>query len=357
MESIAVIGAGSGGQLTAGHLASKGYRVNLYDINEDIIDGINKKNCVVTFEGALTGKGKLACASNDLQAVMADSKIVIVVTLTSSHADVAKALAGYLTKNHLVVLHPGGTFGALAFMAALKEEGAAELPVIAELQDLVYTCRSIEPGLSRVMGVKKDIAVGTIPAPEAERVAQRLCTIFPQLKPVPNTIYTSLGNLAPVTHPGPIVLNAAKIETQEKPFPYLDTITPSVALLMEKVDEERRSIAKVLGIDLISLKEWLQNSYGIAGDDIFECYKNADVYSELTAQSAVKTRYITEDVPCGLIPMIAIAAILGVKVPAMEALVTMCGVITNEQYEQNGRNMDRLGIRNINKEGLLSLLS
>ena len=55
--------------------------------------------------------------------------------------------------------------------------------------------------------------------------------------------------------------------------------------------------------------------------------------------------------------MMAIATVLGVKVPAMEALVTMCGIITNEQYEQSGRNMDRLGIRDINKEGLLSLLS
>ncbi len=354
MDNIAVVGAGNGGQLLAGHLASKGHRINLFDIKKEIIDEINQRGGIISFDGVIAGEGKVSCATTDLHSAMEGTEIIMIATLTKDHIDVAKSLAPYLTEKHLVVLIPGGTFGALTFKAVLRKNGFQRLPVIAECQDLIYTCRSISPGISRAMGIKKDIPVAAIPASAGKQVAERLNGMLPYFKPMPNIIYTSLGNLAPVAHPGPSVLNAARIEAQKEPIPYLETITPSVARLMEKIDEERRSIAAALGTELISQKQWMQDCYGIEGKDIYECYRNAVVYSELKAQTSLKARYITEDIPCGLVPMIAVAKIAGVNVPAMEALVTLCGIITEEDYEQTGRNIDRLGLRNMNMEEFLS---
>lgn len=356
MSRIAVIGAGSVGQMMAGHLAQKGFCVSLFDIDREIVEGIRKRENTVTYEGVVSGQGKIECVSDDLEKVMEGAGWVMVATLTANHSDVAGMLAPYLTARHLVVLHPGGTFGALAFRAALSECGFCGFPVIAECQDAIYTCRSISPGVSRVLGIKKNIALSTIPANEANRVAEELNAMLPHYRAVPNTIYTSLGNLAPVTHPGPAILNAAKIETQKNPFPYLETITPSVARLVEKVDDERRMIAAALGVELISHRQWMFESYGIVGADTYECYRNARVYSELKAQTDVKTRYITEDVPCGLVPMAAVARAVGVSVPAIDALVTLCGIITCEDYEKTGRNLQSLGLSGGGAKELLSII-
>jgi opine dehydrogenase len=52
----------------------------------------------------------------------------------------------YLGDGQIVVLHPGGTFGALEARTVFANTGVRADTVLAETETLVYACRASAPG-------------------------------------------------------------------------------------------------------------------------------------------------------------------------------------------------------------------
>ena len=81
-----------------------------------------------------------------------------------------------------------------------------------------------------------------------------------------NVLATSLENIGAVFHPALTILNAGWIEATHGDFEYyLQGITPSVAKVLERVDEERLAVARGLGVRSMSKREWLYLSYRFDG--------------------------------------------------------------------------------------------
>jgi len=63
---------------------------------------------------------------------------------------------------------------------------------------------------------------------------------MPEFDVVKNILYTSFNNIGVVLHPATLILNAARVETTAGKFEfYFEGISPSVAKVLEKIDEER----------------------------------------------------------------------------------------------------------------------
>jgi len=78
-------------------------------------------------------------------------------------------------------------------------------------------------------------------------------------------------------------------------------MTPSVCKISEIADEERISIGRALGLNLQPQTQWLKETYGLEGGNLFEVLQGSDVYGGhgVNAPKTMTHRYLTEDVTYG----------------------------------------------------------
>src|SRR3990172_6739839 len=259
---FAVLGAGHGGLAMAGHLALMGFRVNLWNRTAERIEHIQFRGGI-GLEGAVEGEGRLELATSDLKEAVADATVIMVAVPANAHRDIAAALAEVVHAGQIIILNPGRTGGAIEARNILSKKGVGPEVTIAEAQTFLYTARRIEPSSVQIFDIKNEVAVAALPSYKTPEVLKVLRVAFPQFIPGDNVLRTGLENVGAIFHPGVMILNAARIESTHGDFQYyLDGITPSVAAVLEVMDQERRQVADALGIRTHTVREWLYLTYG-----------------------------------------------------------------------------------------------
>ncbi|MFE8696416.1 NAD/NADP octopine/nopaline dehydrogenase family protein [Cytobacillus sp. FJAT-53684] len=353
--NFAVIGAGNGGQCIAGYLSMLGYSVKQQDKNGELIKSLQEKGRI-KLKGKVVGEASLDLVTTDVHQVIEDTDIIMVVTTADAHMEVAQEIAPFLQKNQIVILNPGHTGGALEFLHTIIQHGCLNIPVIAETQDLLFSCRAVSVGEVNVSGIKRVMDIASIPSEKASEVVDLFKDIFPQFRARPNVLYTSLNNLGAMVHPVPTLLNAGRIESQQSFDYYSEGITKGIANVMEQMDEERLSIGKALGVDLTSILQWQYEAYGIEADSIYEALTCNESYIGIKAPKTLDSRFLTEDVPCGLVPLVNIGRLLGIEMPVTQSFIETANSLLRKDYRKEGRNLEKLGIKN-HLEELMHVIS
>ncbi|MGI6666034.1 MAG: NAD/NADP octopine/nopaline dehydrogenase family protein [Bacillota bacterium] len=338
-----IIGAGNGGTAMAGYLAMRGYVVNLWNRSAKPIHDI--ETCGGIFlEGEIRGAAIPNKVTTDIGDAVAGASVIMVTVPAFGHETVARLMAPHLSDGQIVVLNPGRTGGALAFRATLWREGCTSSVTVAEANTFVYASRTVGAARSHVFGIKKTVSVAALPATRTIDVVRALRPAFPQFVPVENVMVTSLDNMGAVFHPVPALLNAARIDASVPFEHYTDGITPRVASVLEALDAERVSIAGALDVPVRSALDWLRETYGIRADNLYDAIQANKAYHGISAPTSLNCRYITEDVPYSLVPMLSLAQVAGVKTPAIRAAVNLASALTGEDYIAEGRNAASMGI-------------
>ncbi len=335
-QTVFVCGAGHQGFSMAAHLSLNGVPVNLWNRTQKNIQEILDTN-TIHCSGIVNGDAKIKKASTSVADVFTD--FVMVTTPSSAHKDVAKQLAPFVSPDTVVILNPGRTFGAIEFAEELKKQGVARLPHIAETQTIVYTCRKSGPDSTVILALKNDVEIAAIRGSDMDYIMDRLPDCLkPYFKAVDSVGRTSLSNVGMVLHCAPVLMNIGWIETPKVDFKYYyDGISPSVAHLLEKIDAERQAVAEAGGFPVESLKRWLERTYSVRGDNLFECIRNNEAYKEIDAPPTVQTRYIFEDVPNGLVPVEAMGREYGVPTPVITTIIDLACAVMDADYRESGR--------------------
>ena len=140
---FSIIGAGNGGRAFAAYLSSKGYPVNLYNRSLSRMIDIKKKRKIKS-KGEIKGSFPLNIITQRLSRAVKNSDVILVVTPASAHKVIAQKIAPHLTKDQIILLNPGRTFGAIEFSQTLKKE-VGNFPVfVAETQTLLFTSRQLK---------------------------------------------------------------------------------------------------------------------------------------------------------------------------------------------------------------------
>jgi opine dehydrogenase len=61
-------------------------------------------------------------------------------------------------------------------------------------------------------------------------------------------------------------------------------------------------------------------------------------------------KYVTEDVPCGLVPMSALGEAVGVATPVIDGLIALSSAMLGRDFRTEGRNREYLGLEGRNAE-------
>ncbi len=341
--SVAVLGGGSGGHAMAFYLASLGCEVNWWVAGSADAATISKGG-IVTAIGAFSGSAPLRLASDDVSVVLKDIELVLVVLPSSAHGDVAEQIAPHLTGRETIILNPGRTGGVVCFKRRLSRFGRFPELTIGETQSLIFTCRKISPGFVDFLKFKDFGQIAFI-GPLHVHIEEFLSAAFPQMRIEESTLSTGLANYGAMLHPAPMLFNIGRIEDSAAPYlRYYDGITPTVVRFIEKMDAERIQLAEIFGIDTASTLRWHELCYRVGGENLFETLRVNARYASLEAPQSLGHRYISEDIPTGLVPMIALADAVGHDVPCMRALLELANLVLDREFVRPGRDAGSMGI-------------
>lgn len=339
----AIIGGGNGGQSLSGHLSLMGFSVRLYDIFPETIEAISAQGGIEV-DGAVEGFGKIGLATTNIAEALDGADIVMIVAPALAHRAIAKDCAPHLVHGQIVFIHPGATCGVLEFKKVLEDEKCDAKVTIAEANSLLYACRSPRPGHASIFGIKNELMVTALPANENERVVKRLNAAFPQMYAGTNVLETSLSNPNAMMHPAPTLLNTSLIESGRNWLYYWDGITPSIGAFVEEMDKERLALARAFGLVLPSIREWYKAAYGADGGTLSEAVKRNKAYASVKGQKTLLTRYVLEDIPMGLVPMISFGKKFGIEVIRMETIVKLGELLIGKDLTKGGRTLENLGL-------------
>jgi opine dehydrogenase len=340
---VAVLGGGNGGHAMAFYLASLGCAVNWWIADRADAATISKIGAV-TAVGAFSGSAPVKLVSDDVSSVLKDIELVFVVVPSSAHGAVVDKVAPHLTGRETIVLNPGRTGGVVCFRRLLNRFGRFPNLTIGETQSLIFTCRRVGAGFVDVLKFKNFGQIAFV-GPRRRHVEALLTAAFPQMRIEASTLSTSLANYGAMLHPAPVLFNIGRIEDPAVPFArFYDGITPTIARFIEKMDVERIQLAEIFGIETASTLEWHRLCYGVGGGTLFEALRVNERYASLEGPQNLGHRYVHEDIPTGLVPLIALADAVAHEVPCMKALLELANLVLDLDVSRPGRDAESMGI-------------
>ena len=154
------------------------------------------------------------------------------------------------------------------------------------------------------------------------------------------------------------MLNAGWIDTLKKDFYfYRHGTTLSVARVIKAIYEEVARIGQAINVKML---EYPEEAF-FSKSQIMSVYFRASFDKEgavanISGPSSMTDRYITEDIPYGLVPTARIAHMFNIDAPLIDAIIGLTSVINQADYRREGRTLEELGIADLGKEQLLQIL-
>ena len=348
VETAAIIGAGIGGVYLAAELGIAGYKLRLHDIDDARLADIRAFGGL-DVEGEKAGFAAVERATTDLQSAVDGADVVIVVTGGNAQTTVARSLAPLLVDGQVILLIQGNTGGSLIMRRALDAAGCRADVAVAEMDNYPYSFRRLAPTRIRPIVAKRWLQIAAFPGNRIAAVFPRLSPLFPQAVAAPNALYTGFANANAVLHVANCVANAARIESGDGYRFYAEGVTPAVARLYQSINRERVAVAAAFGAAVPTLEDWFDRVYGVREATLVETcqrltYNPDGPYQATGTPSSLDHKFITEDVPTGLMPMSALGTAAGVPTPAINALVTIVRSMTRNDFAAEGRSLERLGL-------------
>ena len=356
-----VLGAGHGGTAMAAHLALMGFTTNLYNRSPERLKPIQLQGGIELLasdaDNLPRGIAKLNLITDDIEAAVADTEMLMIVVPANGHAFMAEQIAPHLVDGQIIVLHPGRTGGALEVHSILRSHKVEADVIVAEAQTFIYASRSMNPAQTKIFRVKNNIPVAAIPAHRTPEVVRALRQAFPQFVPGDNVMKTSLDNIGAIFHPAVTVLNAARIESTHGDFDYYtEGITPTMSHILEAIDKERVTVAEALGFRAMTAREWLYVAYDAAGPTLYEAMRANRGYDGIKAPKTLYARYISEDIPMSLVPISSIGDMVGVPTPTIKAIIHLGSLLHECDYWAEGRTAERLGLTGLTLKQIRRLI-
>jgi opine dehydrogenase len=349
---IAILGAGNGGCAAAVDLTIRGFEVSLYSRSEATVEPLRARGGIESIGGVF---GKLsvpvAVITCDIEEAIEGADVLMVAVPSTGHDYYARLLAPHLGEGDVVLLHPGHTGGALAFVKAAQESGMRGPIRCCETHTLAYAARKQAPHQVTVFSVASSgLGFAAFPGKHQSEVARTARKIYPAIEPLKNVLETGLRNGNAVLHPVVTIMNTGWIEHTRGDFRiYAEGVTPAVGEVLQAVDDERLAIAAGLGVESKSLLRHFYDQ-GYAADDaaesgcVYRVVKESPPSQGIKAPSGLDHRFLHEDVGYGLVPMSALGTLAGVRTPTMRALTRLASLVNSVDYAATGRTLEKMGL-------------
>jgi opine dehydrogenase len=351
LERIAVIGAGNGGHAMAAHMTLKGFQVRFYEMPRfaDNLRPAQERGGIELTGVVGEGFCRPELMTTDMAEAVRGASHIFVTTQALGHEEVAELSAPHLEENQTVILFPGSG-GSLQFAKTLRDRGVTKKVYLAETVTLPYACRLQGPAHINVHhGSAVQDVIAAFPAVDNEAVIETARPAYPNLTATTHALEVALYNPNILLHPIGVIFNLGRIEFSKGEFwMYKEGFTPSVMKLLYSLEEEKMGLLRALGLKPERFEDFYEYRYKEKWADF------ATVSSK--GPFSANTRYISEDIPIGMVLWASLGDMLGVPTPTARALIQVSSVIHDTDYWQGGRTVEKLGLAEMTVEELNSYL-
>lgn len=357
VRRVAVLGAGNGGRTVAADLALAGLEVHLYELPEFAAGfrGILDRQGITIVREGTKKSAKLRLATTEIRQAMEGVDTVLVVVPAFGHERLARVCAPYLETCSLVCLTPGG-FGSYVFYHTLKELGVWRRDLLlAEMATLPYGTRISGDTEVTVYIDAICIPTGVFPARRTAEAISAIRQLYPVAVRAEDVLDAALNNLNPTVHTAPSILNSGRIEYASDFYLYREGMGPSVRRAMAAVDRERIAVREAAGFG--------EPHYALDPDnnEVFEHYFGRGGIEKagmkMRGPLSLDHRFLTEDIPYGLVFFASLGRKLSVPTPVTDALINLACAIHGTDHWQEGRSLVKLSLDDVPIDELRRLLA
>ncbi|TAH64327.1 MAG: NAD/NADP octopine/nopaline dehydrogenase [Anaerolineaceae bacterium] len=343
--NISVLGAGNGGTAVAAELSLRGHYVNLiktsHAMHDDNFDYIIKKGGQVNLiENGKKVTARINNVTRDISQI-SDSEIIIIYIQTNYHEKLIKRIKPYLCDGQILLINPG----YLSTAYVIKHCNDVDITV-CEAQSSFVDCRITQPGTIKIGFRNVRNPIGIYPKSQKSYSKNKLNQLGYPFVYLPSVVEAALHNPNLIVHTVGAIMSIPRIEKTKGDYcMYHEVFTPSVWKILEDLDKEKMNVMEKLGCKRISYVEACKFRNTLDdkrnAKDVFFWY--AGMPTRAKGPTVVDSRYITEDVPQGLVLLETLGYKLKVKTPICTSLINIASAALGRNFRSEGRSIERLG--------------
>ena len=358
--NITIIGSGSGGCSLAAYLAAKGEQVTLYaDKRHAKNIKIINKNRGISYEGDIHGFVNPYLATTFPHKAFCNADIFIFSVPSFAQQSLFKQLIPYLRKNHIVI-SLSGNFSTLFFMNQLQQHKINFPITIVETNSIPLASRVYEPGKVFIFKKKHGMRVSIYPFIQKKYILNLLAMLFDmKFYYLNNLLGPGLMNTNTIFHTAIIMLNISWVESTGGDFYFVkEGIGKTMADILERMDQEKMTIGNMYDMKLPKLIDTMYEFYNFKAKTIHEFSRITPVHNQVKGTPiSLNTRYITEDVPYGLVTWHELSKKANIDSNITNTLIQLANIIKKENYFKSGRTLKTLGLHEYTHDEIVQFVS
>lgn len=347
---IGVVGAGAIALAMAAWLARQGHALRIWAPRAAPEQGGGP--AMLSSSGLFDLQTEVLCEP-EARGLVEDSDVVLIAVPVNAHRSVMDALLPHLRDGAVVLVSSMASLSALYLFEAARARGR-DISV-GSFASTVLTARRDRPMQVRIMARRSELGMSCLPHGRQPEVMELCRALFGDVfRADSDALATTLSNINPVAHVPLAIFNWTRIERAEA-WPQYHYMTPRVAAVIMRLEVERQALAQACGVQVRGIEEHFARSFGTRACGL------AAIAEELHAQRGgppgpvdVATRYLAEDVPFGLVFLVALGRLFSLPMPACADMSATASLIVGQDMAAQNDLVTPLGLEGASAQSLLA---
>lgn len=323
---------------------------------------IEEKRFITATIGEKKLYGRPDKVSKFAEDVCKEADLILLPLPAFAHEPTLLQIAPFLKEEVIIGAIPARSGFEYAALKILKDNKKEKVKIFG-MQTLPWACR-IKEYASKVdiLGKKESVGMAVFPHKITSELASFLTRLLDlKIEPLPNMLTLSLANVGQIIHPGimySLFKGKEELKYRKEKIPlFYQGVTKEISETLKVMSDEVLVLTKeIKNIDksinlnhVLGLKEWLIYSYkdSIADKSTLQsCFVTNSAYKGLRAPMKknnndyflpdFQARYLTEDVPYGLVVTRAIAQLAKVDMPVIDEVILTVSKWIGKEYIKRG---------------------
>ena len=379
MENLkfAILGAGSCGQTMAADLTLAGHDVNLFETGDyrEYIRPIIELGGI-EYTGLPSAKGRSGFAeinmvTSNISEAIEGVDIINFVLPANRHESLMNLVVPHLENGQIVVFWPDN-WGSIRLRKMLEARGDDVNIIASGTASSLHACRRVTPNRVWVRRVKVNLRLSAYPKEDTSSVLKKFDEPWPgRLIAGENILEVTMTCGGWITHPPLMIFNACRIESDKGMFNIWEdggqnpsSKVQSPSKLKGKIQDEIMAIMGKIG-----LRTDFPPVYPPGHAKAYLTEQELEEYSQIELPGVPQAnpelspytfdhRYITEEIPIGLIPVHELGLLLGIPTPFTDATITIAGLLVDKDYWNDDERitLEKIGFDSLTPDEILNAL-